>query len=183
MFILREFQKRATVTLAFVNVRGSHSSAVQNNSDVKCLMVNRESDLIIQTTTVASVWETWQKIPSWSYSQLWVFAVVTQEGNQINLRKVSCLLCPCWKVNSFSLWSSPHRKPELKKSLLKQTGQQKYWDKAWKLSWALLRESHFQHPWKSSVYEELGPLLSVVIHLLTLWRGEATHFWWSQRKH
>lgn len=58
MFILREFQKRATVTLAFVNVRGSHFSAVQNNSDVKCLMVNRESDLIIQTTAVASVWET-----------------------------------------------------------------------------------------------------------------------------
>lgn len=70
MFILGEFQKRATVTLAFSNVRGSHSPVVQSNNDVKWLMVNHESDLKIQTTAEASVWETSQKISSRSYSKL-----------------------------------------------------------------------------------------------------------------
>lgn len=76
MFISREFQKTATVALAFSNVRGSHSSVVQNNNDEKCLLVNRESDLIIWITTAASIWETSQKIPSRSRSQLWVFVIL-----------------------------------------------------------------------------------------------------------
>lgn len=140
VFISREFQKTATVALAFWNVRGSHSSVVQNNNAEKCLLVNRESDLIIWITTVASVWETSQKIPSQSHSQLWVFAMISQERNQIcqTSRKVSWFLCPCCSRHSLSL------------------GSRTCWESA------LKEEISFEANWKAKLLRQsLKALLSV----------------------
>lgn len=105
MFILREFQKIATVTLAFSNVRGSHSSVVQNNNRVKCLMVNRESDLIIQIT----IWPQYGKHHRKSHHEVTVNCESllwegTTGGNQICWisRKMSCLVCPCCSKQLFT---------------------------------------------------------------------------------
>lgn len=145
MFILREFQKRATVTLAFSNVRGSHSSVVWNSNHVKCLMVNRESDLIIQTTA----WFQYGKHHRKSHheatvnceSLLWL---LRRGIKSAEFQEKSCLPCPCCS-NRFSLQSPPHWEPELKEKNL-------FWNKLENKNIDTKPESFPEHYWGKAIF-------------------------------